>query len=298
MRKSLVFLTLLALLAGAVAAVAQQTTTQPNANAMTSPPKVLYVIREEVRPGKTIVHNQHEAAWTQALLKADYKTHMLVITSETGPAEDWFLIGFNSYADLEKDNNNLQKNAAWRNIMQEFSAKENDYVSDARTVTARYQPQLSYQPDFKLGEFKYFSVGVLRMKMGHDLGDIEKILDAARKKANLDTHIVCYEVNSGMPVGTYIFFSPLKSLAKWDEPPNAAYSQALKEANFMNLAEKDVASYELRLFSFNPQISHVSEAVAAADPAFWHPKPEMAKGEAVKKTTPTAKKETKPEKKP
>jgi hypothetical protein len=298
MRKFPLFLMLLALLV-TLTAVAQQnttqptTTTQPNANSMSGPPKVLSIIREEVKPGKAFLHNQHEAAWTQALVKANYGTHMLAITSVTGPSEDWFLVGFDSYADLEKDNENLEKNAALRNIMTEFMPKESDFLSEARMITARYKPELSYQADFKLGEFRYFTVGILRMKMGHDLSELGKILAAARTKANLDRHVVAYEVNSGMPTGTYLFFSPVKSLAKWDEPPNAAYSEALKEANFMSAAEKDVMSYEERLYSFNPKLSYVPEQVAAADPEFWHPKAEVASTPATHKTTPAAKKETK-----
>jgi hypothetical protein len=290
MRKFPLFLALFALLACPLATVAQQPS-HPSTHEMSGPPKVLYIVREEVKPGKAYVHNQHEAAWTQALVKANYGTHMLAVSSVTGPSEDWFLIGFNSFADLEKDSQKLEKNAALRNVMQEYSAKESDYVSEARTAVASFQPQLSYQPDFKLGEFKYFSIGLLRMKMGHDLDEIQKILDAARKKANLDAHIVCYEVRSGMPVGTYLFFSPVKSLAKWDEPPNTAYQEALKEANFMNAAEKDVVSYEVRLFAFDPKVSFVPEEVASADPEFWHPKAEVAT--APHKAKPAAKKESK-----
>lgn len=292
MRRFPLFLTLFALLACTLAAVAQQTT-QPTTHDMSGPPKVLTIIREQVKPGKNFVHNQHEAAWTQAMVKANYGTHILAVTSVTGPDEDWFLVGFNSYADLERDNENFEKNAALRNVMQEFMPKESDFVSEARTMTARYKPELSYQPDFKLGEFRYFSIGVLRMKIGHDIGDINKILEGARKKANLDSHIVAYQVDSGGYSGTYIFFSPLKSLAKWDEPPNAAYSEALKEANFMGAVDKDVISYEARLFSFNPKLSFVPEQVAAADPAFWHPKAEVAAAPATHKAKPAAKKETK-----
>jgi hypothetical protein len=285
-------LAVFALLACPLAAVAQQTT-QPTADKMTGPPKVLSIIREEVKPGKSILHNQHEAAWTQALTKANYGTHYLALNSVTGSAEGWFLTGFDSYADLEKDNENLEKNAALRNVMAEFSSKESDFLTGARMITARYKPELSYKPDFNLGEYKYFSVGTLKMKMGHDFSEVSKILDDARKKANLDNHVVVYQVDSGMPVGTYLFFSPLKSLAKYDETPNAAYGAALKEANFMSAVEKDVASYEPRLFSFNPKLSHVSEQVVASNPEFWRPKTEVASSPATRKATPAAKKDTK-----
>ncbi len=294
MRRFPLFLALLALLACTLAAVAQQPTEQGKFNMTSGPPKVLVIIREQVKPGKSFAHNQHEAAWTQALVKANYGTHMLAVSSVTGPDEDLFLAGFNSYTDLEKDNQNLEKNAALHNVMAQFQPKESDFVSEARMMTARYKPELSYQTDFNIGEYKYFAVGVLRMKIGHDIADLNKILMDARKKANLNTHIVCYQVDSGGYAGTYIFFTPLKSLAKWDEPPKPEYSEALKEANFMAAVDKDVISYETRLYSFNPKLSFVPEQVAAADPAFWHPKAEVAS--TPHKATPAAKKETSPKK--
>jgi hypothetical protein len=291
MRRFPLFLTIFAMLACTLAAAQQ--TSQPKTHQMSGPPKVLYIVREDVKPGKNYAHSQHEAAWTQALVKANYGTHMLAVSSVTGPAQEWFLVGFDSFADLEKDSQQMEKNAALRNIMQEYSVKEADYVSEARTVTARYQPQLSYEPNFNLGEYKYFTIGILRMKMGHDAADIVNIVNTARKKADMDQHLVCFEVNSGMPAGTYLFFSPVKSLAKWDEPPNKAYQEALKEANFMSTAEKDVASYEVRLFAFEPKASSMPQEVTSADPEFWHPKAEMASTTATHKAKPAAKKETK-----
>lgn len=276
---------ILAMLAPALAAAQQP------AKPMTGPPKVLHITREEVKPGKAYVHNQHETAWTQALIKAKYPTHMLVISSVTGPPEDWYMTGFDSFAAWEKNYKNLEENAALHTIMQGYSAKESDFLSEIRFSTARYRPELSYRPDFKLGEYRYFNVTIVRYRLGHSPDEVGRILATAREKANIDTHIVAYQVTSGAPVGTYIYFSPVKSLDVWDQPPNQAYQEALKEGKFDEAVEKSVQNVEFRLFAFNPQQSYVPESVVSADPAFWHPK--MTKPAAAGKAAPAAKTEGK-----
>ena len=179
--------------------------------------------------------------------------------------------------------------------MATYSAKETDFVSESRTVVAKYRPELSYKTNFQLGEYKYFNVLVVRYKLGAGPEEVHKIVQAAREKANPDYHQVTYEVTSGMPVGTYIYFTPIKSLATWDEPPNKAYGQALKEGHFMDEVDKTVQFVDSRLFAFSPRMSYVSESVAKANPEFWRPKAEMAKSPA-KAATPAAKKEMKTEK--
>ena len=96
MRRILVLLAVFALLACPVMVLAQ-------AEEMQGPPKILEIIREDSKPGKTTAHRKHEARWTQAVVKADPKTpHMLTISSVTGPDEDWFMMGFDNFAQFEK----------------------------------------------------------------------------------------------------------------------------------------------------------------------------------------------------
>ena len=285
MRKILVW-AVFALLACPATVVAQKAE-------MHGPPKVLEIIREDSKPGKTIAHRKHEAAWEQAFIKAGIPNN-LTISAVTGPDQDWFITGFDTYAQLEKLNDSFESNPAMRQIMETFSPKESEFVAESRTVFAKYRPDLTYKPDFNLGEYKYFNVLVVRFKIGSGPDEVGKIVAAAREKANPDYHSVAYEVTSGMPVGTYLYFTPVKSLAAWDEPPNKAYGDALKEGGFYDAVAKTVQLAESRLFAFNPRLSYVSDNVAKADPSFWHPKSEMAKAPA---RAPAAKKEMKTEKK-
>jgi hypothetical protein len=255
------------------------------------PPKVLQIIREEVKPGRGPAHQKHEAAWTQAFVNAKYPTHLLTISSVTGPSEDWFLSGFDSFVAWEQDSKTMQQNASYRNINETFQPKETDFVNETRTIVARYRPEYSYKPEISLGEYRYFSVTTLRLKLGENADEFYKVLNAAREKANVDAHVAVYQVTSGMPAGTLITFSALKDFSSMDRPPNEAMDAALKEANFSQLVSKTLMNVDSRLFAFNPRLSFVSNDVAASDPSFWHPKPVMAKMPGAGKTTPAAQKE-------
>jgi hypothetical protein len=287
MRRTLAFAVALALLTPAMVAVAQTETKMP-----AGPPKILEIIREDSKPGKTIAHRQHEAAWTQAFIQAGNFPHSLVVSSVTGPDEDWFMTGFPTYAAVEKWTESLESNPARRKVMATYVPKESEYVASSREILADYRPDLSYRPDFKLGEYKYFSVAMVRLRPGASAVDIYKILNEARSKANLDIHGVVYEVRSGMPVGSYLAFYPIKSMAEWDQAPNEAYNAALKEGNFSEVFGKSVMNVEFRLMAFSPQMSYMPESVTKLNPSFWNQKPMMTKAESAKKSTPVAKKET------
>lgn len=290
MRKSVLWVCMAAL---CLTLVSVPALAQNDMNKM-GPPKVLTIIREEVKPGKAIAHQQHEAAWTQAFVKAKYTTPALGLTSVTGNAEAWFIVGFDSFAAMEKDSERMEKDAAIHSVNTSFGPKESDFLEGSRTMTARFRPEFSYKPGVNIGEYKYFQIVVTRFRLGENAEDFYKALNGAREKAGLDAHVAVYQVNSGMPSGTFISFSPVKSMATWDDPPNTAYQAALDEIKFSQMVGKMLQGSESRLYSFAPQLSIVTDAVAQANPNFWRPKPVMAKkAAATGEVTPAAKKETK-----
>jgi len=258
---------------------------------MQGPPAVLQIVREEVKPGKAMAHEQHEAGWTQAMLKTSYKTPMLALSSVTGPPEAWFLVGFPSFAALEKDGEQWQQ--AGRSVNAAYMPKETEFLNESRVLTARFRPELSYKPNINVGEYKYFAVNIIRFKLGEDATEYYKALNSAREKANFDGHIAMYAVNSGGPVATYISFSPIKSMAQWDAPPNEALMQAQKDINWPSLVAKYIANVDSRLFAFSPSMSNPTKEMVAANPSFWKPKPAMAKKAEGGDVTNAAKKDAK-----
>ena len=275
MRKTLVSLAVFALLVCPLAMLAQEMHHE-------GPPAVLEIIREDSKPGKAMAHRQSEVAWANAVYKADPKSPaMLVISAVSGPDEDWFMMGFDNFAQFEKANDSLSSGPLAA-IMANYSAKETDFVSESRTVLAKFRPDLSYKPKFEVGEYRYFNILTVRFKLGSTPDEVNKIVQAAREKTNPSYHQAVYEVTSGMPVNTFIYFTPVKSLAAWDEPPNKEYGAALKDGGFYDAVGKTVQIVESRLFAFSPSMSHMPESVTKANPSFWMPKKEMAKAPAAK----------------
>src|SRR5215470_18703296 len=79
----------------------------------TTVPKVLQITREYTKPGKAgQAHEKMEAAFVQAMAKAKWPTHYLALTSLSGKQRALFMTRYASFADWEKDNNAVEKNAA------------------------------------------------------------------------------------------------------------------------------------------------------------------------------------------
>jgi hypothetical protein len=62
-----------------------------------SPPKVLQIFVESVKPGKGAAHEKVETGWPAAFRKAKWPSHYLAMTSMSGPGEAWYLGGYESY---------------------------------------------------------------------------------------------------------------------------------------------------------------------------------------------------------
>ena len=82
------------------------------APATTPPPKVLQVIREFVKPGKSgAVHEKSESAFVQAYARAKWPTHYFAATALSGKPRVLFFVAYPSFEAWEKDSLAQQKNA-------------------------------------------------------------------------------------------------------------------------------------------------------------------------------------------
>jgi hypothetical protein len=52
--------------------------------AMMTPPKVLFIAREDVKPGRASAHEKVESSWVRAFNQAKTGNHYLAVTSMTG----------------------------------------------------------------------------------------------------------------------------------------------------------------------------------------------------------------------
>ncbi len=243
------------------------------------PPKVLRIIREDIKEGKASAHEKTEMKFAQTLTKIKFPASTLAMTSMSGLNQAWFLEPHETFASIGDVQAVMEKNPE----LDTLDALDSEYRSSSRVTLAVYRPDLSYhgtQLMEGLPKSRYFNVITIRIRFEHDqeFAELAKTAVAAAEKAENDQPVAVYQVVSGGPAGTYILFEPAATLKALDEGQarSRALMQAMGESNakkFLKSAGEIIAGEESLLFAFNPKMSYVSKEFAAGDPDFWTPKP-------------------------
>lgn len=242
-----------------------------------TPPALLQIEREELRPGKGAAHAVNEAAWAAAYAKAQSPVTWLGMTTVSGPSEAWFLTRHDSFAALEKNDASTDANPALLAERDRVAAIDGDLLTRTSTIIARYRPALSYQPNVKLPDMRYMTVNLMRVKAGHggNFTDGWRTIVEAHKKASMDEHWAVYEVESGMPDTTFLFLYARKSLSEIDAsgPMHGAagYRDAVGDSGRRQMDQGSQAGIEMTQtmhFRLRPGMSHLPKEWAETD-AFW-----------------------------
>ena len=259
------------------------------------PPKVLTIIREFVKPGKAgMVHEKAESAFVQAFARAKWPTHYLAVTSLSGKTRALFLVGYDSFAAWEKDNQATEKNAALSQALDRAGVADGELLSGVDGGTFAYREDYSLRAPVEIAHMRYFEISVFHVKPGHDKDWDEgmKLVMAAYEKIP-DIHWACFQAVYGAPEGTFLFFTPIKSLAEtdWMLTQNKQFEAAMGEGmkRLRELSAAAIESSETNLFQFAPKMSYVSDEWVKADPDFWKPKATMPTGEKKTEKKPVAK---------
>jgi hypothetical protein len=257
----------------------------PNASAQeaptgtTPPPKVMVIVREYLKPGKTAsMHEKTESVFVQALTNAKWPTHYFAADSLTGPARSLFFIAYDSFESWEKDNLAMHKDATLSAALDSASAADGELLSKYGTSAFVYRKDYSLRAAVKIAEMRYFEISMVVVRPGHqkDWDALVKIYQSAYEKASPTAHWATFEsmygANNG---GVYIIITPMKSLAEVDrsmgdsEHLKAVMSESDRKAA-ADLAAACLESTQTNLFAFNPKMSYVSDQWKAAAPAFWN----------------------------
>lgn len=275
MRKRIVSVTVLSCLAGFVPATAA------DAPLGTQRPKLLQIFREEVKPGRQPAHAKNEASWVAAMRKANNKGYYLAISNGN---EAWYLNPRASFAAAEAQNKEDDANTALSAEVDKLWAVDGEMLSKTSALNAVLREDLGYRADWDTAKMRYYAVTVMRIQPGYEreFEQVRKLLSAAHEKAKVKERWSVYEVITGAPNSTYIFFSPIASLAEWDQyeaEHGKQYQEAMgedardRQREFQRVAVK---FSETQLFSFNPKMSYLSKEMTDRDPDFWTPKPAPA----------------------
>lgn len=140
---------------------------------------------------------------------------------------------------------------------------------------------------------RYFSITTLRLNPGHDsqyADYVQKMVNVARDQAKLDTlHLAAFQIVSGAPGGTYMFFRPMKSLAEMDVPLGMKMRAAMSEETKKEAdktASDAIMSSETSTYWMTPGMSYLDKDFVAGDPTFWTPKVEAIAKPKPKRRTP------------
>lgn len=247
----------------------------------TGPPKVLSMFREDVKAGRGAAHENVETGYVRAMQKAKYPVYYLAMTAAYGGSDAWFVTAYDSFAALQKDREDQGKNAQLTADTERMDAMDAEFRTGQRSIVCVLNETLSYgSGPVDISKMRFFSITTVRVRPGHDeeYREARKILVDALKKANADTSSALYSVAAGMPGGTYMIFTPRKSLAELD--PNPAMGKAVQDAmgednskKRQKLLSDSVTGTDVAIYAFSAKMSYVPKEWAKNGGDFWTPKP-------------------------
>jgi len=255
------------------------------------PPKVLVVMREYTKPGKSgMQHEKTESLFVQAMMHAKWPTHYLAVESLSGKSRALFFTGYDSFDAWDKDNLAGQKNAAFTAAVDHAGAVDGELLDETDGVVLAFREEYSLRPEVDIAHMRYFEISRFQVKQGHDKDwdEIVKLVKAAYEKIP-DAHWAAYQSVYGFPDTSYVIFNPLKSLAEVDKnfASNKDFEAAMGAEGMKKLSELSAAaieSSETNLFMFNPRMSYPADEWVKADPNYWKPKTAAAPAAGKKAT--------------
>jgi hypothetical protein len=251
------------------------------------PPKVLLIVREDIKPGMMGAHNKHSAGYANIFKIMQTPNHRIALVPVAGSENEViYLTAGESFSEIENILNATDKkmsgmSGSLKTEVDRLDKEAPLLHAGMRDMLAVFRPELSYNPGVDVRQMRYFSITTIRVRPGHDAqyaDYVQKIVNVARQQAKLDTlHLAAFQIVSGGPGGTYMFFRPMKSLAELDVPLGMKMRAAMSEETRKEadkISSDAVMSTETSTYRLTPSMSYVDKEFAAGDPAFWNPKTE------------------------
>ncbi len=242
------------------------------------PPKVMQIYRETVKPGKSFAYETHAANFVRAFQRANSPSRWVTMNAVSGANEVWYMVGYRSFAEWEAEHNTNMQSAVLMASMKQLEPAGTDLVDSSNSIVVVYRPDLSHGvSSVSVPNARFVRTTVLRIRLGTEPAFVERTKDAkvANDKANTGAHWFTYQVVSGMPAGTYVIFSTMKSLAEADVDQSKAFQEALGEEGYakrLQFARDNIIVANSNLYAFNPATSRPDQTWVAANPDFWQVK--------------------------
>ncbi len=244
-----------------------------------TPPKVLVIQREFLKPGKSgSVHQKSESAFVQAFTEAKSQQHYLAMDSLSGKSRTLFFLGYDAFANWQNDLQAMQKNPTLAAAVDSAQAADGELLSSYESSVFVFRNDLSLRAPVAIPRMRYMEITVFNVRPGHkqDFETLAKMYADAFQKANLpNAHWAAYEDMYGANSdGKYVIITPMRSLTEVDDEigSHAQFASAIGADQMKRMADLSAAaieSSETNLFMFNPKMSYVSDKWNTIDPGFW-----------------------------
>lgn len=247
----------------------------------TPPPAVLQIGREFMRPGKAQAVAQIERDGVAEAARLNNPHPWLALASVSGRDDHWFLSGYDSYAAVDQEYERVGAIPAVARLFAEMPGRKAELLIEPRIVFARYREDLSYSRGLTAAHTRFFLVTTVQIHPGHgaDFAELRRIVRGGHQRARAADNISVYEVDSGMPDGTFLIFS---AAASFDEAGALSqfHGRGLENAlspqdrtRLRDLSNTAIESSETVLFSVDPSMSYPAQEWIQADVEFWRGNP-------------------------
>ncbi|HUA99515.1 MAG TPA: hypothetical protein VMA34_14385 [Terracidiphilus sp.] len=241
-----------------------------------SPHKYLYLNNVSLKPGLSGAFIQHESAEVEALRAANAPVNYFGMMDITGAPRAVYFAGFDSFADLQKDHEQMMANSKLEDTLKTEDAAEASSVAEGLSSIYEYREDLSLRAPVDISAMRFFDITVFHIRSGHhqDWERLVKLYVKAYTPA-ADAHWAVFEKMYGEGSdNTFIVVTPLASLAGVDEEvldgDNLPKSVGEDQMQTMReLGSVTIESSESDLFAMVPQISYVPDSWVKGSPDFW-----------------------------
>jgi len=244
-----------------------------------TPPKLLLVVHQEFRSGKTNERRKIEVGISRACDQLAVPNSWIDLESISGPPEALFFDPFDSFEQLDTAIAEWGRIFATRPELARMQEELQALIVAERTIIAVRRDDLGYRPQsIDFSKARFMRVLEVRLNPGHEGDFVEafRTLSHAYETIKATTPWVVYQVNVGMPSPTFIVFLPMRALKQNDDLLD--WRRSLREVEGDEAAQRSdqiareaYLSTESNLYALSPETSHVSKELADGDRDFWSP---------------------------
>jgi hypothetical protein len=260
-----------------------------------TPPKVIAIAREWLKPGKGgIAHDKSEAGFVAASARAKLQGHYIALNAMTGKQRALYMFRYPSFDAWEQDNKIIDKSPALTAEFDRLFVADGELLESADLSVFTFNEEWSYhtQPA-GVAQARYYEISSFHIRPGHrkEFSDCVKMVKEGNEKAGTGAHWGAYEIAYGGEDGTVLALTHRESLSEIDKGFDDAkkFVEAMGGEEGMrkldDVCGQGTDTSHSELFEINPKQSYAEDAWIKSDPEFWKPKSKAPEGEGAKPAT-------------